>query len=81
MKIDNVEYEIVFSFPVMYSGWECDEIGHVVKAVGTEELKIALSNHGNFSIVNIDELFEKIDEYRYAIVKTEKAIKMAVKKV
>lgn len=78
MKIHDIEYEVMFSFPVMFSGWECDEVGHVVKAKGTDKLEVALSNHGNFNISDIKELFEKIDEYRYAIINTEKAIRMVI---
>ena len=79
MKINDVDYEIVHTFPVMWSGWECDDVGYVVKETETNELKIALSSHGGFYIAKVKELFEKIHEYINAIKETEKAIEMMEK--
>ena len=76
IKIEDTSYEVLFTFPVMYCGWESDEIGYVIKDVVKGTLDIALTSHGGFYIARIEELFEKIYEYMGAIQATEKALEL-----
>ena len=67
------DYKIIFTFPVLHSGWECDQIGHI--ALNKKGSKVLLmSNHGGFYEAEINELNEKIEEYEYTIDKSKEAI-------
>lgn len=66
---------ILFEFPVLYSGWECDEKGYVVDVDGKS--CIVLTSHGRTYFAKNAELEFKIKEYKEAIKKSEQALRMA----
>ena len=68
--------EVIYQFPVMYSGWECDYNGWVVEEIASKERKIVLSNHNTLYFADIKEIEECIDEYQDVINKTKKALEL-----
>jgi hypothetical protein len=65
----------LFKFPVMWSGWECDDEGWVVEmADGSRAL--LLTDHTAEYIAKPKKLREKIREYKKAIAASEKALAM-----
>ncbi len=65
--------EIIFKFDVLYSGWECDAEGYVVRTpLGVN--KLILSNHGRWYEAEPDELSEFIKTYEDAISDSQKAL-------
>lgn len=72
MQVEGREVEVLMVFPVMHSGWECDEKGFVVNDNGTK--KIVLTNHGSAYFASEMELSLKIEEYKHAIASAESAL-------
>jgi len=65
---------ILHKFPILYAGWEMDNVGYVVKAEGLNIL--VLSNHEKLYVADRVELEEKLQEYKEAIRETEKALEL-----
>ncbi len=65
--------EVLFTFPVLYTGWELDEKGYVVKAPDDSTL-LVMSSHGRFYVAEANELREKLAEYETAILASRKAL-------
>lgn len=74
IKIDNIEYEVVYEFPVLYEAWECDYKGYVVKK--NNKNKLVLSSHGRLYFAKNNELETKIKEYKNAIEKSKKGLQL-----
>ncbi len=66
------DYEVVMQFEVLYSGWECDPYGYVVKT--SEGLRLVHSSHGTKYFTNASEFLEFIEDYKKVIEETIKAI-------
>ena len=67
--------KIIYSFPVLWEGWECDPEAWIIERLdGTRYLK--MTNHGGGYIAEASELHERIKEYASVIEKTEKAIRL-----
>lgn len=65
--------KIIFEFPVLWEGWECDSVGWIMeRESGTRYAK--MTNHGTPYIAPLHELITKILEYESAINKTKLAI-------
>ena len=73
ITIDNMTYTKILSFPIMYSGWDCDERGWLVKNPDGEKSFI-LTNHGTPYISTEKEILGLIQEYNAVICETQKAI-------
>jgi len=65
-------YPVVFTFPVLWNGWENDNTGYIV--MDDDVKRLVLTNHGSPYFGNISELQEKIKEYEEAATETKKAI-------
>lgn len=68
--------KIIFEFPVLWEGWECDSVGWIMEREGgTRYAK--MTNHGRPYIAPLYELGNKILEYTNATNKTKQAIEIA----
>lgn len=67
--------EVVFEFPMLYSGWECDEKGYVVRTP-KGHLDLILSDHGRLYSAPLRDLEDKISEYEEAIKNSRTALAM-----
>lgn len=74
IEIDGKSYQKIMTFPVMYSGWECDSSAWVVDADG--EKKIVMTNHGTPYFSTVAELEGLISGYQQTINETQEAIEM-----
>ncbi len=70
--------KLLLEFPILYSGWEIDNIGWVIE--DQKIVKLILTSHGGPYVATPKDLKEKIEEYKAALAKTEKALNMLVKK-
>jgi len=77
--------KVLKEFPVLFSGWEMDNIGYVVehervdKKNKNEKKRVgwALSGHGIFQIIDDDEFIkEKILEYTKVLSTTRVALEL-----
>jgi hypothetical protein len=75
MSINLKDYEIIYSFPVMWSGWECDDVAHIALNKQGERV-LLFGSHTGFYEHTVGTLIEKMEEYTEAIDKTLKAIKI-----
>ena len=67
--------EIILEFPVMFSGWECDDRAWVMERPdGVRYLKT--TNHGSPCVVDEKFFNGKLMEYEHAIWQTEKALEL-----
>lgn len=64
----------LLTFPVLWEGWECDSEGRVCEFDGVRFL--VLTNHGSPYRAEVQELHDKLAEYRNVIAATEKAIEL-----
>lgn len=67
-------YPVVFTFPVLWSGWESDNTGYIV--MDGDVKRLVMTSHGSPYFGNISELQKKIDEYEEAATETKKAISL-----
>ncbi len=78
MIVEGKEVKVLFEFPVLYQGWECDNIGYLV--LDGNKKRIVMSSHGcNFFPKN-KVIEEKMKEYRNAIRLTKIALKQSYEK-
>lgn len=70
--------ELVKEFAVLWSGWECDSVGYVVKVEGIDSLQLLMSNHGFFDIVKDKNLQERISEYEEVLAASREALSLLV---
>lgn len=77
--------KIIKEFPILYSGWELDNVGYVVeherivrKNVNEKrKVSFALSGHGVFQLVDSNDfVMEKIEEYQKALSTTRVALEL-----
>jgi hypothetical protein len=68
------EIEVLSEFPVMYSGWECDEKGWVINVQRTNQVKVVLTNHGSFYLSTEEELKSMIKGYEETTKLTKDAL-------
>lgn len=68
------EIEVLSEFPVMYSGWECDSLGWVIKIQRTNEVKVVMTNHGSFYLETEEGLNDKMKEYEAALIPIKAAL-------
>lgn len=69
--------KVISKFPILYSGWEMDNIGYLVKFEenGKVDMGFALSGHGIFQIVNDSKFIRsKLSEYDRVMRATGKAL-------
>ena len=69
--------KIVMTFPVLYSGWECDGEATIIQTKKGEH-KLIMTSHGQPYEAKPQELMDKINEYRKAIVESQKALIMVI---
>lgn len=72
--VAGVSHQAVKAFDVLYSGWECDGKGWIVKTDAGN--KLVLSNHGSNYFAKPKELQDHIDNYRKTISESEAALKL-----
>ena len=67
--------KVVYTFDVLYCGWDLDSTGWVMERENGERY-IMLTDHGKKYIASEDELLAKIDEYAKAILGTTNALRL-----
>lgn len=67
-------YEEVYTFPVLWGGWEADSRGWVVNDKG--KMRIVLTTHGTPYFAKQRELQGRIEEYRKATTATLHALSL-----
>ena len=65
----------IYTFPVLYEGWDMDEEGYV-KETENGDRYLVLTSHGREYKADPQELRDKIDEYRNAIKMSEHALSL-----
>lgn len=74
MAMNSVDKEI-FSFRVLWIGWECDSEAWVMeRSDGSRYL--VMTNHGEKYNASPEELVERITEYQNAIYQTYRALEL-----
>jgi len=82
--------KVLKEFPVLFSGWEMDNIGYVVEHERVDKknknekkrVSFALSGHGVFQLVdNNDFVREKIEEYQRVLSSTRVALELKLGKI
>jgi len=71
ITVSHETYKVLHQFPVLYKGWESDNVAWIVQDEGKNAL--VMSNHGVNYFAKKEELFEKITEYKEALSDSEKA--------
>ena len=71
--INNKEYEIIMTFPVLHVGWELDYVAYLVN--DNDTAKLVMSGHGKFYFAEESHLKEKIKEYEEALDLSHLALK------
>jgi hypothetical protein len=71
-KAPDSKVEILKSFPVLWSGWECDSLAWVVSIDGKRQL--VTTNHGRHCFESLDFLDKKLVEYAAAASDTNNAL-------
>lgn len=67
------EDKVIFTFPVLWQGWECDSIGWIMERPDSTRY-IRLTNHGGEYEAKPEKLCDKIAEYQTAISATREAL-------
>jgi hypothetical protein len=65
--------KILKQFPVLYEGWEMDNVGWIAE-FNDDSKEIIMSDHGGLYIASEEELNEKIEHYKKAIIETTEAL-------
>lgn len=65
--------QIVLTFPVLWEGWDCDDVGYVFTNSENKPYLI-MTNHGRICKSKIDTLLERVDYYTMVIEATKAAI-------
>lgn len=56
LNISGKNYQVIEKFDVYYQGWECDSTGYIVKETNSDNIQIALTNHGCLYISSLNEM-------------------------
>ena len=83
--IDDVDYPVIYQFPILIKGWELDSDGYIILYNG--KYRFLWSDHGEYYLVpdtiyeggnsaQVDILSGFLDDYRNAIEKTQHAINL-----
>lgn len=70
------DYLVLDTFPVYWSGWECDATGWICEDRSGYTV-IILSNHGAKYVANESEVVELAEEWQTAAMTLVKAVEMA----
>lgn len=65
----------IYSFPVLYAGWELDYNGDIHEDKSGKR-HLILTSHGMPYVGDSSELREKIKEYQQVIAETQEAIRL-----
>lgn len=70
----NEHISIVYLFPVMYQGWECDDVAFLVQ---TKSGKLAAygTDHGSIEQLDVADMKARVEKYRVALKLTNRAIR------
>ena len=67
--------KIIFSFTVLWRGWECDAMAWVMERPnGTRYL--LMTNHGTEQMQSVETLYGKLIEYDSVVAETKYAIEL-----
>lgn len=70
--------KIIFTFPILYSGWECHAVGYVMENIDKSRyIYVPLSSEpivDNPVIETVEDLKKCITIYKEVIAETQKAI-------
>lgn len=66
--------KIVFAFPALYQGWECDPYGYIVRGASDGLMKLVLTSHGSPYFGKASEADALINSYESAISLTRRAL-------
>jgi len=73
ITINDIDYEVVNEFPVLWLGWELDSVGYVGLSPEKKHVLI-LSDHGVHHVVTKEKLEERIKFYEDVIFKSKLAL-------
>ncbi len=92
VTIDDENYPVIFEFPVLWQGWELDDVGYIIEYDG--ENRLVWSDHGEFKLISnvapkpivdlptnpldIDILSNFIKKYKEVIESTKRAIDLLI---
>lgn len=65
----------IFSFPVLWDGWDCDYTAWVMQRPDGSKY-LCMTNHGGRYEAPISQLERKIKEYNSVIAQSEKALEL-----
>ena len=74
---DYSNVELLKTIPVLWAGWECDEVAWVV-AINSKPYLVH-SSHGSFYFPAKEFLDEKLQEYQQTILDTNAALALLTK--
>ncbi len=90
ITIDDIDYPIIFEFPILWQGWELDDVGYIIVYGGAH--RFIWSDHGEYKMISdkqSDPLCELstsphdiailnnfIEKYKVAIEDTTRAINL-----
>lgn len=91
VTIDDEDYPVIFEFPVLWRGWELDDVGYIIEY--DDKNRLIWSDHGEFKLISNTEpesitesitsspldvsiLTNFIKKYKSAIDNTEYAINL-----
>ena len=69
------QLKTIYSFPVLWEGWECDPEG-LIKCDTKGNKYLILTDHGSPYVADKQELIGRINEYKDVIAKSEKALQL-----
>lgn len=69
------EDKIIFTFPVLWCGWECDGTARVMEKDDSTRY-LQMTNHGAPYVAETQELKSKIEYYKSVIQDSEKALEL-----
>ncbi len=76
MDGESISLPILFEFNILYSGWELDSVGYIVKYCGS--YRLVASNHGKLQLILKGEAIPYLTgfllDYETAIDKTKRAL-------
>ena len=76
LLVKGEQTEILAEFPVLWGGWEMDQKGWIVRRQSSGKTALVLTNHGTPYFANKKEIQGKLDQYKEAVDKTERALQL-----
>lgn len=76
-EVNGEAVEVVYEFPILYSGWECDHTGWVVK--NDAGINLVLTDHGDPYYAKPEELRTLMEKYKATMIKTGEAYRLLEK--